>query len=139
MWRLFPKPGCQPPRAGNGPCGGKTLVQYVPGLADPELQNSSNATEASGCSTDTPVQVNGNVPCKLRVCFCYPPRGQGEPAAGQAGSAITVTLDSIYRVKLAHAFVGRLAPDVHIRGRSTVRLNNAVDLARLGVTSISSC
>ena len=143
-------PGCAPPPAAPGTCPGAfpTLQAYTIGAADlSELANSSNPTlpAPAGCA-NTPqnpaANVKGEVPCKLRITYCYPPQGTGV-TAGQPGSALRVNIDSIYRLSLVKAVLGPVGGgklgDINLRARSTIRLEQPIDLARLGVGSISSC
>ena len=141
-------PGCGPPPA-VGACSGQTLQGYIVGAADlSELANSSNPSspQDAGCllPTQNPaVGVKGEVPCKLRVTYCYPPQGTGV-TAGQPGSALRVNLESVYRLSLVSAALGifpggnNLA-DINLKARSTIRLEQPIDLARLGVGSIAAC
>lgn len=135
-------PGCAPPPA-VGACSGTTLQGYTVGAADlSELANSSNPTEAAGCALtpQAPVQTaKGEVPCKLRVTYCYPSQGSGV-VAGQPGSALRVNIESVYRLSLVSAALkifpgGSNLADLNLKARSTIRLEQPIDLARLGLTN----
>ena len=138
-------PGCAPAPA-VGACSGQTLQGYVIGASDlSELADSSNPSspQDAGCllPTQTPAAgVKGEVPCKLRVTYCYPPQGTGV-TAGQAGSAVRVNLESVYRLSLVSAALGifpggsNLA-DINLKARSTIRLERPIDPnGRLGLTA----
>jgi len=149
-------PGCAPPPA-TGLCNGQSLVGFVTSSTDTkELANSSNATEENNCTinqgagdSQTPTNTKpGEVPCKLRVLFCYPagqPNGVNDPAPGQPGYVLRVTIQSIYRIKALDAALNLVPgpsiahPDIKVRGTSTVRLEQPLDLTRLGVASIPTC
>ena len=136
-------PGCAPPPA-VGTCSGKTLQGYVVGAADlKELSNSSNATEAAGCPTTPDPNAKGEVPCKLRVTYCYPPQGTGV-TAGQPGSALRIDIASKFRLSLVDAALrifpgGSPLAELNLKAHSTIRVEQPIDLARLGVGSIAAC
>ena len=142
-------PGCPSDTTVKGPCSGATLQSYLVGASDlSELANSSNPSlpQDAGCSLtpQTPAQtVKGEVPCKLRVTYCYPLQGAGV-TAGQPGSAVRVNLESVYRLSLVSAALGifpggKNLADIKLKARSTIRLERPIDLARLGVGSIAAC
>jgi TadE-like protein len=137
-------PGCAPPPA-TGACGGQTLQTYVIGAADlKELANSSNPTEAAGCPGVPDPNAIGDVPCKLRVTFCYPVAdGTGGVTNGQPGSALRIDIQSVYRLSLVKAVLspvgGGNLGNINLKAHSTIRLEQPVDLARLGVASIAQC
>jgi TadE-like protein len=137
-------PGCDPAPA-TGACGTQTLQTFIAGSADlSELANSSQSTQATGCPSSPSSTFKGEVPCKLQVTYCYPLNQGAGVTPGQPGSALRVNVLSTYRVSLVNASLGLIPGftnigDVHLQARSTIRLEQPVDVARLGVASISTC
>ncbi len=125
-------PGCSPPPAvGTCPSPNTTLPAFL-----------KVSTDTSELGAGEPSNLNAEVPNALSVSYCYRPTPgitDGDP-----GSALQVTLSSTYRLALVHAAFNWLPGAnnigiVHLSAHSTIRLEQPIDLGRLGVASISDC
>jgi hypothetical protein len=100
-------------------------------------------TDTKELGNGEPANLNAEVPNALQVSYCYPTQGTGV-VAGDPGSALEVDITSTYRLALIRAAfnwlpsVNSLAV-VHLKARSTVRLERPIDTGRLGQATISSC
>jgi Flp pilus assembly protein TadG len=123
-------PGC--PSNSTGTCSGATLKTFVAGQADTkELANGE------------PANANAEVPTGLQISYCYPTQGTGI-VSGEPGSALQVNVTSTYRLALIRAAFNWL-PEVnslavvHLKARSTIRLERPIDADRLGQATIGNC
>lgn len=123
-------PGC--PSNSTGTCSGATLKSYAAGR-----------TDTSELGNGEPSNPNAEVPTGLQISYCYPPQGTGV-VSGDPGSALEVDVTSTYRLALIRAAfnwlpsVNSLAV-VHLKARSTIRLERPIDPERLGQASIGNC
>lgn len=137
-------PGCAANSTGLCPAPNTTLAQYIASQTDTaELRSSSNSAEAAGCPNSPASTAKGEVPCKLRVEFCYPPQ-TGGVTKGTPGSALRVKITSTYRLSLVKASLGLIPGfaglgDVKIGAGSTIRLERPIDTTRLGQATIPDC
>jgi len=137
-------PGCPADTSVKGACSGATVATYTVGASDlKELAQSSNPSGAQiGCPTTPSAAIKGEVPCKLTVTYCYPPQAGGV-TPGNVGSALRVNIESTYRLSMVKAVLGAVGAsklgDIHLKARSTVRLERPIDPARLGQATITAC
>src|SRR5262245_54410515 len=132
-------PGCSADSSVKGACSGATLQTFISGSADlQELASSSNpGGPQTGCPSAPSASIKGEVPCKLQVTNCDPPKSGGV-TPGTPRSALRVDISSTYRLSLVNAAFslfpgGSGLADLQLKAHSTIRLERPIDLARLGV------